>query len=176
MLEYPSTSAHHRPGTETAFPGAHHGTRVTMRRLPADINDQIIAARAAESFFSALDSTAAHGSGGGGGGDGGGLGSLGVVGLSSEAATISAHYNEHGCGGGRICCGEAITTVKRRKLDTPPKPIGYNRGRQHNNSSHSGGYPQHEGFGDHCDHHHKHRCDHPHDECTSDCCSAISKA
>lgn len=188
----------------TATTTALNGPTVTMRRLPQDIKDQIIAARAAESLFSALDSTAAvdGGSGGAGGLFGGSL---------SGAATTSAH-NTGGCCG-RMCCGEAITTVKRRKLENNPS-TEYGRGRGRRNAtstrdslelpaliapaaapSHQGanaGSPHHnEGCGDHCEHeehhhhhsehdhdeshhHHVHRCNHPHDECTSGCCSAVS--
>jgi len=164
------------------------GPPVTMRRLPQDIKDQIIAAHAAESLFSALDSTAAvdGGSGGGGGPFGGSL---------SGAATTSAHTGAGGCG--RMCCGEAITTVKRRKIenDTTAEVARVRRNatstRELTNLPalpllaaaplHEGaktGSPHHheEGCGDHSDHDHVHRCDHPHDECNSGCCSAVSNA
>ena len=176
-------------GTETAGPSM-------LRRLPADIKNQIIAARAAESLFTALDSAA-----GGEGGTGGAR--------SSGAATTSAHG---GTACGRMCCGEAITTVKRRQIETSTvntEDHGRPRRRtrfaqrntvekkevpkslptvENNNTAAADGAEGHhhnEGCGDHCNHHehheyhhhnHVHRCEHPHDECDSDCCSAISNA
>lgn len=151
-----------------------------LRRLPADIKDQIIAARAAESLFSALDSTAVEGGTGGGFGGGSTFGG---------GATTSAHGGGAGCG--RMCCGEAITTVKRRRLDNaakeaPVPPATGDAAADPRAADGGGGTSYHEGCGDHCDHdhehhhhhdtHHVHRCAHPHDECTSDCCSAISTA
>jgi len=166
---------------------------VTMRRLPQDIKDQIIAARAAESLFSALDSTAAVDGGGGGGG-----GPFG--GSASGAATTSAHNGGGGCCG-RICCGETITTVKRRRIENDTS-TEYGRLRRDTTSTrepiklpalprpsaprlhksddaHHNPHHDEEGCGDHSDHdhhYHVHRCNHPHDECTSGCCSAVSNA
>jgi|694.fasta_scaffold67274_4 hypothetical protein len=167
-----------------------NGPPLAMRRLPADIKDQILAAHAAESLFSALEDSTANGALRGGG-----------------MATTSNHQT--GCGG-RMCCGEAITTVKRRKIeDANDTTTEYGRGHRQRGrlpllppparataaaavhaepgSHYHQQYHQHqhEGCGDHCDHEHHHnhhhhshvhRCDHPHDECTSDCCSAISMA
>ena len=221
--------------------GLHEPPSLSLRRLPADIKNQLEAAAAAESLkFSAFD----------------------VGAPSASGATSLA------CG--RMCCGEILATVKRRRLENSTSPAAaggsagaggsavadapgstrikggvsgqrhelhfsegcgdhhcnINHSEDHNHHSHrhhighdkeeemelglqreieegSGGQklgrdssdasaPQEAKHAEHahhhdkhhhcCDdshheslHHHIHRCQHPHDECTSDCCSAISQ-
>ena len=159
-----------------------------LRRLPADIKDQLEAAAAAESLQFSFAFEKSVGCGGG-------------------APSASAATQSLGVCGGRTCCGETLATVKRRRLDNNNSASNVdaevdeectadncdNQSHHHHHHHHhrhehrkqqqqqpeqleqeEDEEEQQHHSDDDDDHHHHHRCEHPHDECTSDCCSVAS--